>query len=180
MKEIWKEVTDYNVLYQVSNMGYVRRNGKILKSSPNHKGYLMVNLYLNGKRKNHKVHRLVATAFISNPENKPTVNHKDGNKQNNVIANVEWATYSENNLHAYRVLGRNPAYPMKGRFGEDNPISIPFHIKYPDGIVVRYAGGREFTRKTGFNHKIISWARIKKGLPYQFKQGKMKGLEVSH
>lgn len=64
-------------------------------------GYYRVNLYSNGKYNKHSVHRLLAKNFIPNPENKATVNHKDSNRLNNDLSNLEWATYSENNQHAY-------------------------------------------------------------------------------
>ena len=177
MQESWKEIEGYSGLYQVSDMGRVRSLRKELKSSPNNIGYLDIKLSLNGEKKHHRVHRLVAAAFIPNPENKPTVNHKDGNKQNNIVANIEWVTRSENNLHAYRVLGRKATCPMKGKFGDDHNSSIPFHIRFPDGKIVRYASSLEFARITGFDRTCIRAAR-RKGLPYRFKLGKMRDFEV--
>lgn len=86
-KECWKDVKGYEGLYQVSTLGRVKslpRNtthGKILKSIVDKDGYLYVNLYNNGYRKKMKIHRLVAQAFIPNPQNKPEVNHIDENKK---------------------------------------------------------------------------------------------------
>ena len=74
-----------------------------MKQSENYKGYLIIQLYKQGKRKTKAIHRLVANAFIDDPLNKPQVNHKDGNKQNNNISNLEWCTQSENNFHAYKM-----------------------------------------------------------------------------
>ena len=77
-------------------------NGKEKQPSQNYKGYLIVNLCSNGKSHLRRVHRLVAVTFIPNPDNKPDVNHKDGNKQNNRVDNLEWVTNSENHWHASR------------------------------------------------------------------------------
>lgn len=80
-----------------NNRGYSRP----LKQHADGAGYLTVSLYKDGKKVCFKAHKLVALAFIPNPENKPTVNHKDGNKSNNHVSNLEWATRSENCQHAW-------------------------------------------------------------------------------
>ena len=97
--EVWKDVLHYEGLYLVSNYGRVKNaiTGKFKTQSDNGHGYLKVILYKNNKGKNEYVHRLVALAFIPNPENKTTVNHLDEDKQNNYVGNLEWATQSENN-----------------------------------------------------------------------------------
>ena len=108
-------------MYQISNYGNVkslarqRKNSKgvymqkekLLSLTNTSTGYKKVELVKNGKKKGHKVHRLVAMAFIDNPENKPQVNHIDGNKTNNYVGNLEWVTSSENCIHAYET-GLNP------------------------------------------------------------------------
>lgn len=96
-------VTDTGDIYSRSN----RLNGRIRKLKPtkDKNGYMVVYL---GKSNKKLVHRLVAQAFIPNPENKPQVNHKNGNKKDNMVKNLEWVTISENGLHAYRVLKRIP------------------------------------------------------------------------
>lgn len=99
--ERWKKIR--NTTYEVSNLGRVRtKEGNIKKLFEDNKGYMRLQLYVNGKRINKRVHRLVAEAFIPNPDNKPTVNHKDGNKKNNSVENLEWATYSENQYHSIK------------------------------------------------------------------------------
>lgn len=123
MKEIWKPVKNYEGLYEVSNTGYVRsidrtviaKNGasKKLKGKElfftiskvdknNHLPRASVQLWKNNQSRLIYVHRLVAEAFIPNPDNKETVNHKDGNPLNNCVDNLEWASYSEQMYHAYK------------------------------------------------------------------------------
>jgi len=115
--EIYKDVHGYNGLYQVSNMGNVRRMkktgnqhpiGMILKPYITSRGYTRVQLFRDGEKRNHFIHRLVAEVFIENPLNKSQVNHIDGDKSNNTVMNLEWSTPSENGKHSYKVLGRLP------------------------------------------------------------------------
>lgn len=110
--ELWGEIIAFPA-YEVSDRGRVRRKGKTrcLKQNLNKSGgggYFYVNLYRRGLPNGQKktVHRLVAETFIPNPDNKPQVNHIDGNKHNNKVENLEWATSQENLLHARRVLHR--------------------------------------------------------------------------
>lgn len=100
--EIWKEVIGYEGLYQVSNFGRIKKRNHIFKQYKDRVGYLNVVLTKNQIRKTKKVHRLVAEAFIENKENLPIINHKDGNKKNNSIDNLEWVTYKENSIHAVK------------------------------------------------------------------------------
>ncbi|MFR5544762.1 MAG: NUMOD4 motif-containing HNH endonuclease [Intestinibacter bartlettii] len=109
--EIWRKIEGFES-YEVSNMGRVRSldrvscsghklTGKVLIPTQNQYGYLIVSLYKNGTRYIKRVHRLVSVAFIPNPEGKPQVNHIDGDKSNNRVSNLEWATAKENCQHAY-------------------------------------------------------------------------------
>lgn len=118
MKEIWKDIDGFEGYYQVSNLGRVKsleririaNNGKsetaqfqvkekILAISKQTQGYSQVNLCKDGTQKTHRLNRLVAITFIPNPENKPEVNHIDGNKDNNCVSNLEWVTSKENTRH---------------------------------------------------------------------------------
>lgn len=108
--EVWKNITGYEGLYQVSNYGRVKsfHNNKetILKQFFNRKNeqYLRVGLSKNKKKTAHLVHRLVAEAFIENQDNKEQINHIDGNPSNNYVENLQWATPSENSQHAHDTL----------------------------------------------------------------------------
>lgn len=104
--EIWRDIQGYDGLYQVSSWGRVRSwYSCILHPEVTKKGYLRVDLYdADGNRKHKKVHRLVANAFIPNSDGKPQVNHKDGNKKNNSVTNLEWVTDAENKDHRKELL----------------------------------------------------------------------------
>ena len=98
MEEIWKDIEGYEGLYQVSNMGRVRslRRNIILKNKIESNRYERVVLSTNNIPKGYSVHRLVANAFIPNPNNYPIVNHKDENRTNNCVDNLEWCTQKYN------------------------------------------------------------------------------------
>lgn len=105
--EEWKAVVGFEGKYVVSNLGRVKSIGKktryaILSVTVHKQGYLRVGLNKDDSHKAYLVHRLVAEAFISNPQNKRTVNHIDGNKANNHVSNLEWCTQQENNIHAHK------------------------------------------------------------------------------
>lgn len=115
-EEIWKPVVGYEDFYEVSSLGEVRSKDRVvnkgngpfikkgirMKKSPTTTGYYKIRLTdKEGKGKEYKIHRLVAFAFIPNPENKPNINHIDGNPINNHVSNLEWCTQSENVYHAY-------------------------------------------------------------------------------
>ena len=118
MEEIWKDIKNYEGLYIVSNLGNIKsfvryKDGKILKPQKNKKGYLQILLYKNGKPSTKKVHRLVAETFLDNFYDKPQVNHIDGNKENNNVANLEMVTNSENQIHAYKNNLEKPKFKRK-------------------------------------------------------------------
>lgn len=109
MDEVWKDIKGYEGLYQVSNLGRVKRlkgkymkSDKLLKQVTLDSGYIAVGLCKHNKAKNFRVHRLVAEAFIPNPEEKPQVNHINEDKTNNMVSNLEWMTAKENNNYGTR------------------------------------------------------------------------------
>jgi RNA recognition motif-containing protein len=123
MEEFWRDIIDYEGLYQVSNLGKVKAcervvkhpkgGNKILKEKirclvKDSNGYEVVDLYKNGKGKMMKVHRLVSIAFIDNPEQKNQVNHKNGIKSDNFVNNLEWSTNQENLIHAFKIGLKKP------------------------------------------------------------------------
>lgn len=118
--EIWKDVVGFEGIYQVSNEQRIKRialskitnNLKVdyqertVKTRLDKKGYVILNLCKNSEKFNTSLHRIIAKAFIANPENKPQVNHINGVKNDNKIENLEWTTSSENVIHSYRRLGK--------------------------------------------------------------------------
>jgi hypothetical protein len=177
MEEIWKDIDGYVGYYQVSNLGNVRsvertvnyelktKSGvvianKVIKSK-NYKGnlfntgYYCVIMSMNGKSNPICIHRLVAETFIPNPENKPTVNHKDGDKANNTIFNLEWATVKENNQHAFDTGLRRSTWFE--RFGADNPKSIPIEQYTVGNVLIKtYNSIKEAANRTTINRNAIS------------------------
>ena len=121
MEEEWKDIEGYEGLYQVSNFGRVKslnyhrqKIERLMALSPYPHGYLKVHLFKDGKGKRFFVHRLVAQAFIPNPKNLATVNHKDENPSNNVVTNLEWLSnadnlrYGEHYARLSKILTNNP------------------------------------------------------------------------
>lgn len=153
-----KPVIGLEGLYEVSDTGVVwslnyRRNGKRRELRPDNdaKGYQIVGLYKNGCRVKHSVHRIVASAFIQNPESKRTVNHKNGVKSDNRVQNLEWNTYSENNHHSYKHLGRKP------KFGGDSPLAKGVHqFTKLNQFVKSFRSVADAGRETGLGYRSIS------------------------
>ncbi len=190
MTEIWKDIKGYEGLYQLSNYGRVKALEKyvtrrkcgikhfpeiIMKPTSDKDGYLSITFNVHNKAKTFKVHRLVAQAFIPNPKNKPQVNHKDGNKKNNHVDNLEWATESENIQHAYKTNLMNQSGEnnvMYGRLGADNPNSIPIYQlnKYTDEILHEYDSMASAGRALGVNiSKICECCKGRRLSAYGYK-----------
>lgn len=158
-KEIWKPVEGFEGLYEVSNLGRVKslsnnksRKERILKPAKTKNGYLYVGLCRNGKMKYFKVHRLVATAFIPNPEGLPEVNHKDESKSNNCVSNLEFCdrkyniNYGSHNKRAASARINHPAFSKSieaSRFSDFREICL------------RFPSMREAGRK-GYDYNYVS------------------------
>jgi hypothetical protein len=174
--EIWKPVVGYEGLYEVSNMGrvkscarsYTRVDGatitlkeKLFQQCKNVWGYPMCNLWKNKIKKNIPVHRIVATTFIPNLENKRTVNHKNGIRDDNRLDNLEWATYSEQHIHAFEKLGR--VNSQQGKTGE---LSASFRAvlqidRITGEIISKFNGAKEAERETGICASTIGYVARK-------------------
>lgn len=172
MEEIWKPIKGYEGLYEVSSLarvrsldrnvkskaslsGYSKVKGRILSQGVASNGYCMVALYRDKEQKCRTVHSLIADAFIPNPSNFPCINHINGIRTDNRIENLEWVTYSENNYHAVRELGR--AAPWKGKFGKDNPHSKAVQQFTMDGeLIAEYVSAKDAARKLKTSQGRIS------------------------
>lgn len=160
MQESWIQVRGYP-LYSISNLGRLKNNKtqKILKGGLDSYGYKQTILCNNGKRKNFTIHKLVATAFIPNTENKPQVNHINGIKTDNRAVNLEWVTNQENQDHFWRVINsevnkanRSRAHKGKGLLSE-NPNAKKV-IRLEDGKI--YPTIKEAALDVGTKYNKIS------------------------
>lgn len=177
--EPWKDIPGYEGHYQINQVGdvkslkYAPYFGRILKQRLSRSGYPVVELSLG--RKNQKIiqiHRLVAITFIPNPKGKPCVNHKDGNRTNNHVDNLEWVTYSENNFHKFHTLGHknhfwgNSLHKGKTGIRSKNAKKI---TRINGDIVEVYYGKREASVATGYSQmRIRELIRDKKRDRYGF------------
>jgi len=169
METIWKDVKGFEGYYEVSNTGIIfskcrfitdkndnqkQIDHKRLAQHINQNGYFCISLYKNSIGKNFRVHRLVAEMFIPNPNNKPCINHIDGNKLNNSIENLEWVTHKENTIHAFKTGLQKGS--STGKFGSDNKLSIPVS-QIITGQINRIFGSRlEAERLTGISSRKIA------------------------
>lgn len=124
MEEIRADVIGFEGKYQVSTTWKVRWVN-VLKPQPNERGYLKVGLSNGRKKKKCRIHRLVAYAFIPNPDNKLEINHKDWDKTNNHVDNLEWIDHRDNLIHGREVLWRWFWLQFKWKFWANHPKSIP-------------------------------------------------------
>ena len=208
--EIWRPIKDYERLYEVSNLGRVSSldretidtigrkhyiKGRILKQGKDNHGYLVVALTKNGKSKTVRVHRLVAEAFIPNPENKPCIDHINTIKDDNRIENLRWATPKENmnnELTKDKFEGENNPFYGKHRteetkkkiseakkgkkVGLDNPKSIKLICIYPDGTQTDIMTRKELAEYLGISKMTVDKI-LKSGQPYNPRRGNVKHLK---
>lgn len=150
-REIWKDVVGYEGLYKVSNLGRIMRtnNGIIKNQRLNPNRYWVVDLYKNKQQKTKSVHRLVAEAFIPNPDNKPCVNHIKPVTHNccdNTVENLEWCTFKENTRHAWKI----------GRINKNIKSKKIIQYDLSGNFLKEWESEQEASRKTGTNQGNIS------------------------
>ncbi len=162
----WKDIVGYENEYQINQFGEIRT----LKDSPKLKkydvlkpqisksnGYVYQMLYKNGKEKLLRVHRLVAMAFLPNPNNLPQVNHKDGNKQNNSVDNLEWCEQSDNMKHAYKNGLQIPSENQRKAIINTNKLKQKKVCQIKDGEIINtFSGISEASRQTKISISCIS------------------------
>lgn len=162
----WKDIVGYENEYQINQFGEIRT----LKDSPKLKkydvlkpqiskrnGYVYQMLYKNGKEKLLRVHRLVAMVFLPNPNNLPQVNHKDGNKQNNSVDNLEWCEQSDNMKHAYKNRLQIPSENQRKAIINTNKLKQKKVCQIKDGEIINtFSGISEASRQTKISISCIS------------------------
>ena len=183
--EIWKAIPGYEGLYEVSDFGRVKRIAgykckvdRVLKNKVTKDGYYETALCNGKKYKYIRTHRIVADVFCSNPQNKPEVNHKDGNKHNNRAENLEWVTPSENQKHAYRfglhkVSGGAISNRKKIRCLELGVETDSLHA------MQRELCKRGFTKSTRINRLseiMNNGVKVYRGLHFEFIGGNANGI----
>lgn len=152
MREKWKDIKDYDGLYQVSNLGNVKSLGNksnhkepiILKPTINKNGYMAVRLQKDKKVKYIFIHKLVAEAFLRKKKENLQVNHKDGNKRNNKVNNLEWCTASENIIHSFKIGLRKPT------------IKKVYQLDKNNNLINIYKSAKEASKKTGVYYTDIT------------------------
>ena len=155
--EVWKPVVGFETLFEVSSFGNFRRKGKenFLAQCVHRHGYKLVATKpfgRKGKNKTFRVHREVAKAFIPNPDNKPQVNHKDGNKTNNFVENLEWCTSKENTKHAWETgLSKPLTFEQIKNTKISDDVVNSIYEKYEKGL----NSLRNLCKESGISHSTV-------------------------
>ena len=156
MIELWKDIQGYEGLYQISNLGNVKslkwrrtNQTKNLCLKEHNKGYLQVELVKDNVTKMHLVHRLVAQNFLENPNNYECVNHKDENKRNNTVQNLEWCTKAYNNQYSRKIHG------FIKRKGKETHKSI-LQLDLENKVIKIWEDARTIFLETGMSQSSIS------------------------
>jgi hypothetical protein len=180
--EVWREIKDCQGYY-ASNLGRFKSPRKILKLSPDSRGYARVGM----KGKTWRCHRIIAQLFISNPENKPEVNHKNGDKMDCSLDNLEWTTTQENREHYWRELSAIPQQKHKQAmveqgiknkesgifYGDNNPNALGKHkISFQEGRVIVVENLTRWCKDNGYDVSHIH--RLKYGGFFQKSIGRWK------
>lgn len=161
MEEIWKDIPGYEGLYQAGSEGNIRsiKNnrfyGRILHTYDDcTRGYLKLTMYNDKGKNSEKVHRVIAYAFIPNPENKPHINHKNGNRTDNRASNLQWCTNAENAKHGFVVNGR--INPWKNKFGFEHNRSKAVAQYTLDMVLIKVHGSvQEASRNVNISKQTI-------------------------
>lgn len=167
--EIWKDITGYEGIYQISNYGRVKsldreihknngviehRNGQIMKLLLDKDGYCILGLRIKNKiKKSFRVHRLVAEAFIKNPDNLPEVNHKDENKSNNYVQNLEWCSSQYNNKYGTKSERTQITKIKTSSYNCRKPV-LQFDLN--GNLIKRWESASEAERKLNFSNSCIN------------------------
>ena len=158
MEEIWKPIEDFKNKYEISNLGRIKniQTNRILKMTNQYGNYFSIILYDKTHKRNAKIHREVAQAFIPNPNNYPCINHKDLNKQNNCVDNLEWCTYSYNTKDAIKkgantMSGFNRYNKEKAHKKYGYIYQYDLSMKY----INKYYSPLEASKATGVCHRNI-------------------------
>ena len=171
MIEIWKNIKNYEGYYQVSNFGNIKslsrfgqRTERVLKPAKSSRGYLQVSLFKNCVCKHIHVHRLVAEAFIENINNFPEINHKDENKENNKVENLEWCTskynsnYGQRNNRINTIIKGNPVlqYSMNGDFIKEysSAFVAKKETKIDNSLIIKACEGKYYDNRTNKYYSV--------------------------